>query len=84
MSLFVSSHLIIDTDFLICAHPVQGNGPADGCYAIALIVSIGEHVKRIYADFPTVETRDAAFDALAVSIQHEQLRAEERDSYDLD
>ena len=26
MSMFISSHLIIDTAHILCAHPVQGDG----------------------------------------------------------
>ena len=64
MPMYADPYLLVDTDALICAHHAEGHGEHDGLYAIALVLRVGDTPKRVFADYPDKDTRDAAFVAL--------------------
>ena len=68
---------IIDTDFIACAHMIEGSGPDDGHYAIAYLLIVAGKARRMFVDYPDKRTRDAAFESLCLRVGRDLAEHEE-------
>lgn len=74
--MYIDPCLIVKCFHVVCAHKVDGDGAADGRYAICLVLAIGGKTRREYADYRTAVERDAAFIALGDAIRAQQAMLE--------
>lgn len=76
MAIYTDDHCIVDTDYLICAHGVEGHGEHDGSYAITVLFEVYSKTKRDYVEYPTKGERDAALKAIGTLMEQEEGKEE--------
>lgn len=69
MAHYVDNHLIINTEYLIEAHSLNGTGEYDGWYLIVCTIKHSEQLKETSAIYKTEDERDKAFVALGAILK---------------
>ena len=87
MAIYADAHLVVDTDYLVCARAGDGHGEHDGLYAVCLLLMVGGRPRREYVEYPTEAARSAAMLAIGAllhaedaAMSHEACEAEAGDS----
>ena len=71
MALYVDKHCVLDTDYLVCAIKADGEGQYDGHHSMALLLHVEGKSKRLFVEYPNMQTRDAALEALGALLVDE-------------
>ena len=69
MPYYVDTRLIVNTDYLIEAHSLNGQADYDGWYLIVCTIKHSEQLKETSAIYKTEEERDKAFILLGALMQ---------------
>lgn len=68
MPFYADASIVVDCDYLVAVTPGYGDGKYDGHYWLLYLLAIEGKPRKMFADYATIEARDAAFAALSAQM----------------